>query len=126
MKKNGFTLVELLAVVTIISVLLLLVTPKIVNQLNNSKKDVDDVTKKLIYSATEKYMKDYNIDPKDTYCIPISDLENDNYLSDTVTDNNSGIELSKDKAIKLTYEDNKYSYSFPKLSLDLFFPNATL
>ena len=61
MKRNGFTLIELLAVVTIISIILLLVVPKIVNQLNNSKSDVNDVTKKLIYSAAEKYIKDNNM-----------------------------------------------------------------
>ena len=111
MKKDGFTLVELLAVVTILSILLLLVVPKIVNQLNNSKDEVNNATKKLIYAATEKYIKDFNIDPKDTYCIPLEDLERDEYISDTITDNNSGIDLKESKAVRLKYKENHgYSY----------------
>ena len=110
MKKNGFTLVELLAVVSILSLLLLLVVPKIVNQLNNSKEEVNDTTKKVIYSATEKYMKDYNADTKDKYCILVSDLIDENYLSDSITDNNTGIDISR-KSVEILYNENSgYEY----------------
>ena len=87
MKKNGFTLVELLAVVSIISLLLLLVAPKIVNQLNNSKEEVNDVTKKIIYSAAEKYIKDNNMKIEYDYCLSVEELQDKEYLSNTITDN---------------------------------------
>ena len=110
MKKNGFTLVELLAVVTIISILLLLVAPKIVNQLNNSKNDVNEVTKKIIYSAAEKYIKDNNMKIEYDYCLSVEELQDKEYLSDTITDNKSGLDISK-KSIRITPKDNlKYEY----------------
>ena len=110
MKKNGFTLVELLAVVSIISILLLLVAPKIVNQLNNSKSDVNDVTKKIIYSAAEKYIKDNNMYLEYDYCLPVEELQDKEYLSDTITDNKSGLDISK-KSVRITPKDNsKYEY----------------
>ena len=40
-KKNGFTLIEILAVVTIIGLIFILVLPKITNSLKNKKGDVD-------------------------------------------------------------------------------------
>ena len=110
MKKNGFTLVELLAVVTIISILLLLVVPKITNQLNNSKSEVNEVTKKIIYSAAEKYIKDNNMKIEYDYCLSVEELQDKEYLSDTITDNKSGLDISK-KSVKITPKDNlKYEY----------------
>lgn len=110
MKKNGFTLVELLAVVSIISILLLLVAPKIANQLNNSKSNVNDVTKKIIYSAAEKYIKDNNMNLEYDYCLSLEELQDKEYLSDTITDNKSGLDISK-KSVRITPKDNsKYEY----------------
>lgn len=106
----GFTLVELLAVVSIISILLLLVAPKIVNQLNNSKNDVNDVTKKIIYSAAEKYIKDNNMKIEYDYCLSVEELQDKEYLSNTITDNKSGLDISK-KSVRITPKDNsKYEY----------------
>ena len=105
MKKNGFTLVELLAVVTILSLLLLLIAPKIVNQLNNSKNEVNDVTKKIIYSATEKYIKDNNMKIEYDYCLSIEKLQDGEYLSDTITDNKSGLDIGK-KSVLITPKEN--------------------
>ena len=44
--KKGFTLVELLGVIIILSLLIVLVFPKIVNSVKNSTKDTDDTIKK--------------------------------------------------------------------------------
>ena len=110
MKKNGFTLVELLAVVSIISILLLLVAPKIVNQLNNSKKDVNDVTKKLIYNAAEKYIKDNNMNLEYDYCLSVEELQDKEYLSDTITDNKSGLDISKKSVVITPKENLEYEY----------------
>ena len=109
----GFTLVELLAVISIISILLILVAPKIANQLNNSKRDVNDVTKKIIYSAAEKYIKDNNINfqEEEIKCIPVKELHAEEYLSDNITDNKSGIDLNENKSIQVKYNNsNGYKY----------------
>ena len=117
MKRNGFTLVELLAVVSILSLLLLLVAPKIVNQLNNSKEDVNDATKKIIYNAAENFIKDFNIDIKDyeTKCIPVEELQDEKYLSNSVTDNESGVDIKENKSVKVTYDED-LGYNFELIS----------
>ena len=117
MKKNGFTLVELLAVVSILSLLLLLVAPKIVNQLNNSKNDVNDATKKIIYNAAENFIKDFNIEIEDyeIKCIPVEELQDEKYLSNSVTDNESGVDIKENKSVKVTYDED-LGYNFELVS----------
>ena len=59
-KKNGFTLIEILAVVTIIGLIFILVLPKITNSLKNKKGDVDRTTTNLVLSATKLYVSDHS------------------------------------------------------------------
>ena len=50
MNKKGFTLVELLAVLVILSVILVIAVPKIISSINNAKKSAIDSSVKLIIS----------------------------------------------------------------------------
>ena len=62
MNKNrkGFTLVELLAVITIISLILIIAVPKVLDTINNSKKETFELTARSIASAAEKkYVDNY-------------------------------------------------------------------
>ena len=40
--KKGFTLIEILAVVTIIGLIFVIALPKIINSLNSKKSDIDN------------------------------------------------------------------------------------
>ena len=108
MNKNGFTLIELLVVVTIISLLLILVVPKITNQMNNSKEEINSTTKKIIYKAAEKYVQDYNINREknenNDYCLSLTELVDEQYLSSDVTDNKLGINIKDRKTVKISYD----------------------
>ena len=53
---SGFTLLELLGVIIIITLLTLLIFPNIVNSIRSSKGDVDNLTMDLIDNATGLYM----------------------------------------------------------------------
>ena len=58
MKKQGFSLVELLAVVAIIAILIILVLPNVVELYNDSKKNTFLIEVKSIFnSADMSYMK---------------------------------------------------------------------
>ena len=119
MRNKGFTLIELLAVVTIISLLLLLVLPKITSQLNNSKDEVNEATKKIIYTAAEKYVQDYNIgeeeQQRNEYCLTLKELVAEDYLSDNIKDNKLGINIKEKKSVKITY-DSASGFSYELLN----------
>lgn len=58
MKKNGFTLVELLAVIAIISILIIVVLPNIISLFNQSKRNSFLIEVKSIFNSADiSYMK---------------------------------------------------------------------
>lgn len=120
MKNKGFTLIELVASIVIITIIALLAFPAIINVLNNSQRQLDQSVKKILISSAEKYVKD-NIDnfPKplegeknnDTL-IEISKLEHDGYIEKSFYDryceiqNDNVIVTATEKAYKYTYNEN--------------------
>lgn len=116
MSKKGFTLIELMGVITILAVISLLVAPVIINQIRNSKEKMDDVTEQLIYSAAELYLdnkeNDYPKNEGSTYCLTLRDLVNDGKLTSPVV-NSNGDEISYDKIIAIDVVNANYSYRLP-------------
>ena len=53
MNKKGFTLVEILAVLVILSLLLILTVPSIKNALTNGKNKINEINKKQIEDAAK-------------------------------------------------------------------------
>lgn len=124
MNKKGFTLVELLAVLVLISLLMGLAIPGINRISNNMKKKSYNQKIKLIESAAELWGQDNKTRLQaDTDCsseiskckkITIADLIKENYLD---SDNNSGKyanpkndEDMKD-CIVFVYKQNKRVYA---------------
>ena len=59
MKKKGFTLVELLAVIAILAILVIIALPNVIGMFNNAKKKSFLNEIKIIYGEAEKeYVKD--------------------------------------------------------------------
>ena len=110
--KKGFTLVELLGVIVLLGVLTLVMFPILLNQINKSKQGINDATSTMIYEAAKDYMNDnQNTYPKKeniSYCIPLVTLVTNNYLSETIKDENmDNINLSK--KVKVT-TNNSYKF----------------
>lgn len=112
--KKGFTLIELMAVVVIISLVCLLTFPNIVNQIKKSKDANKDNVEKVIISAAKRYVND-NIDKyneEGDYCIAVQDLINNDYLKeDIVKDEENDI---TDYSVSLMLSD-KYVYELKKV-----------
>lgn len=75
MKKNAFTLVELLAVIVILAVVGIITIPKVVNTINNNRnKSYKEIENRLI-EASGKYIIDKYIDSSlDTITITKQEL----------------------------------------------------
>lgn len=107
MKKNGFTLVELLGVMVILALLMLFAFPKIINQVKSSTNSTDEFTEKLIYNAMDLYMDDNkNMFVKDNeinYCIPLSTLVDNGYLKGPIKLNGSDTDVTSLKTVEVSY-----------------------
>lgn len=110
MKKQGFTLVELLGVIVILGIIALISLPPILNQLNSSKKTINESTLKLIYSAGSLYLderqNDYIRTPGNVFCVTLRELVVDGKLESPVTDASTGKEIDLGKYVKYTVNNH--------------------
>ena len=116
MKKNAFTLVELIAVIVLLCIIVLISFPALTNVIKGGEEKNKEEALNTIYMAAENYLmanyEDYIINNTgDTAYIYITDLMNNNYLNaDTVNPNNDSSFSSKD-VVKITRnEDGTFKY----------------
>ena len=111
MKKKGFTMVELIAIIIILACILLIALPAINNTIKNSEEKKKEEALNNIYMAAENYLmnnyEDHKIDNAgDTTYVYVADLINNNYISvDTLNPNNDSTFSSKD-VVKVTRNEN--------------------
>ena len=117
--KKGFTLVEIIAVITVMSILLVIITPYILNTVNNKKGEISNVAKQIIYDATDLYVKEnqdnYPTVANSIYCIKLETLVKDGKLEAPIKDMKSDKEIPLTNMIKVTIDDyNQYNYELVK------------
>lgn len=113
--KNGFTLIEIIAVIAIIGLLLTMVTPKLMENYNDKKNKLYDATIKEIERLSKLYLTDnpnlYSIISEDGYTnITIEMLCNGKYISCPI--NNPKDNSNITGYVKVTYESDNYVYEF--------------
>lgn len=94
MKNKGFTLMELLAVITLLAIILMIVIPSVLRSYDNSKENLYKVMVDNICDSTSDYYKEYKsgliqvdheictMDGSNEVCtITISDLIKEKYLN---------------------------------------------
>ncbi len=112
MKKNGFTLVELLAVIVILAVIALITVPIINGTINDSKDRLSDEQYSRVRDAVKTYTAK-NVS-EDCECVTVDELKKQGYLDDVVIrDPKSGNEISGYYTIKWSDENNQYTYNGP-------------
>lgn len=114
MKNNkAFTLIELLAVVTILTILALIITPMIDNNIKKSKEKSYLIQIENIRMAAEAYYSD-NISLKPSEgqytTITLQTLKNEGYISSSVKNPKTETEFSG-VYVKIENTNGKYEYS---------------
>lgn len=116
MKKNGFTLVELLGVIIVIVALSLVVFPLVINGFKRNKKEVSAITKRLIEDAAITYMDEnpnmYEKVEGNVYCVSLSQIVNSGNLSSPITDPSTGHDIPISHKIKVIIENRQYVPSY--------------
>ncbi|NLL44917.1 MAG: prepilin-type N-terminal cleavage/methylation domain-containing protein [Mollicutes bacterium] len=92
MRKKGFTLVELLAVIIIIGFIAALISPIVVNVINNARKDTFKNTAYGLKKAAE---------------VKYADLEKESNIKNYIFYYNDGAETSNIEGVYLEYEGEK-------------------
>lgn len=119
--KKGFTLVELLAVMIIISALSIIIIPSIINYINQNKNEISEASKSVIYAGAKLYLDDNtSLYPKiedNDYCIKLKQLTDGGYLDVPLLDVQSGQNIDLDnnyvKASYILDEDlGIYAYKY--------------
>ena len=101
--KKGFTLLEMLAVIVVISILSLIILPNITGQFADKKEEISKVSQKIILSAAELYANETG----NTYqTITINDLVEAGKLEQPIIDQKTGKEISLTKEISIDASGN--------------------
>ena len=117
MNKKGITLVELLAVLVLLSIIAVIAVPLTLNLIKDSKNDADTINKSNIKEAAELYVADkigyeidFNINPTTT--ITLKQLLDGGYISGDIKDQLSNKNYNLDTStIIVTKENNNYTYT---------------
>lgn len=108
MNKKGFTLVEIITTVALVSVLMLIVIPNLLSQLSSKSKDAGEGEQKIIEEAARVYVDKHQEEFKDVTdrCITIEELKNDGVYSTT------GRSGALDEAKGVRYRKREETISF--------------
>ena len=116
MKNKGFTLVELLAVVALLMLLVTIVTPKVIKQLNTSEDTIQhqqintliDIAKIYTNQNTNKLPEE-----NDTSILTIEELKQSGLINkNEIIDPKTKEQITG--CIIITIEHNKYKYEYSK------------
>ena len=93
MKKNAFTLIELLAVIVILAVILVIAIPRILDVIETSKKDSFKNSAQLIADSAEKKKVSDKLLGKDEEitCKDVAKISDEDYAGCTISFDESGI-----------------------------------
>ena len=119
MKKNGFTLIELITVIVVIAIIAMISFQAVTSKINKSKERAYNVQVSNIKDAAKKYMLENEVDDPyhlNTMCISLSTLQKKGYLENGEIKNpktNENFDVDKNYVeVKYNLEKNQYEYSF--------------
>lgn len=119
-KRNGFTLVEMLAVTILLVVIMSIAFPSIVGSINRNRESQWELTLKVMYAAADIYVEDRrNSIPELSIVgseikIPLIYLIQSGLLEEVIVDTRDDSKVDIYSEILLTIGENKlFNYSYP-------------
>ena len=103
--KNGFTLIELIAVVLILSIILVISVPNLLSNIKDNKIKASQSIENIVVSAARNYAIDNELDYP--FRVRISTLCNDGYIECPILDA-SGEEMYYTSESVRIYADGSY------------------
>lgn len=112
MNKKGFTLIELVGVIIIISILSLLFFPSLISQFKKTSDNLDKTTEKVIIDSAKLYIDNNSadFDKSKNYCVSISILIENEYLQDNF-DEYDKEDIIENKVVQVEGNGSKFNYS---------------
>ena len=116
MKKNGFTLVELLAVIIILGLLSLIVVPTVTNSIKNYRNELYEVQKSNIEDAARVWASD-NLEQLPTQSgetkkLTLKFLQDEGLVEEDIKDPRNKKKFDVDSTtVTITKNGNAYTYT---------------
>ncbi len=125
MKRNGFTLIELIGTVVILAIIALVVLPATLSVMKQGQDEVDKSVIQVVESAANNYVNDNkNLYPKQLETldkgteesrkshgtIPTQELVNKGYLENSLYNKNE--DALKNSCVKITSNSKRYFTEF--------------
>lgn len=114
MKNRGFTLAEVLGVITIIALLALLVTPSVTKIIKKNKEKLYDIQIETIESAAKDYaIKNTDLLPEEgnSIIITLGELKRSGFLTEEVRNPITKELFSDDLKIEIANVQGEYTYT---------------
>lgn len=116
-KEEGFTLVELLAVIVILGIILAIAIPSVSGVINRAQNDANEAEKELAVEAARLYViaekEDVGLDEADsTHTVSIADLETKGYFEKKSKDDTlptGSVKITRESA---TNDENPDTYAY--------------
>ncbi len=110
MKTKAFTLIELLAVIVILSIIAIITVPVITSSITNSKDNLYNRQVDMITNAAERYVNDNAMTFTGTE-IAVSELKSEGYLkNETIKNPKNGSAMNG--CVKISVSGKKYTYTY--------------
>ena len=123
MKKQGFTLTELLGVIVVLGIIASIATPIVQKTLNNNRDKLYGVIKTQLRDYTKDYLvvntDQLPVDDGDTANITLEALKKNGNLQINVINPKTNNIISNQSYVKVTKKNNNYTYDVYLYDLDM-------
>ena len=120
MNKRGFTLVEIIGVLTILALVILVAFPNILGAMQKTNEQMNEATETLLITNAKNYWSEnVTMIAGTNYCVSIQTLISENYTKTPIStvDTDYAEELATSYYVKATKVNNteyKWTYSLTK------------
>lgn len=115
--KKGFTLVELLATVTILGIIALLIVPTVANVINEFKSDAQKNQEETIISAAKSWASDNRLQLPEVgetpVCVTVATLKK-GYLDKDLKDPKTNEFVKDSSCVEIKKVKKNYTYTYLK------------